>query len=54
MCSLFHLHRNRGWELFHEDKFEEAIAEWRVTADLDRKPAGHDTNRQCYLCAAGN
>ncbi len=35
MCSLFRLHRSRGWELFHEDKFEEAIAEWRVAADLD-------------------
>lgn len=37
MCSLFHLCRDRGWELFHEEKFEEAIAEWRVAADLDPK-----------------
>ena len=37
MCSLFHLCRSRGWELFREDKFEEAIAEWRVAADLDPK-----------------
>lgn len=35
MCSLFHIHRDRGWKFFHEDKFEEAIAEWRVAADLD-------------------
>ncbi len=35
MCSLFHKCRDRGWEFFHEDKFEEAIAEWRVAADLD-------------------
>lgn len=35
MCSLFHLCRRRGWELYHEDKLEEAIAEWRVAADLD-------------------
>ena len=35
MCSLFHLCRSRGWELYHEGKLEEAIAEWRVAADLD-------------------
>ncbi len=35
MCSLFHKYRDRGWELYHEDKFEEAVAEWRVAADLD-------------------
>ena len=35
MCSLFHLCRSRGWELYHEGKREEAIAEWRVAADLD-------------------
>lgn len=35
MCSLFHKYRDRGWEFFHEGKFEEAIAEWRVAADLD-------------------
>ena len=35
MCSLFHMYRSRGWEFFHEGKFEEAIAQWRVAADLD-------------------
>ncbi len=35
MCSLFHLCRSRGWELYHEGKLEEAIAEWRIAADLD-------------------
>ena len=35
MCSLFHLHRKRGWKLYHKDKFEEAIAQWRVAAELD-------------------
>ena len=35
MCSLFDLYRRRGWEFFHEGQFKEAIAEWRVAADLD-------------------
>ncbi len=35
MCSLFHRYRSRGWELFNEGKFEEAVREWRVAADLD-------------------
>ncbi len=35
MCSLFHKYRDRGWEFYEADKFEEAITEWRVAADLD-------------------
>lgn len=37
MCSLFHLSRRRGLELYHEGRLEEAIAEWQVAANLDPK-----------------
>ncbi len=35
MCSLFDLHWDRGWDFYKAEKFEEAIAQWRVAADLD-------------------
>ena len=53
MCSLFDLCWDRGWKLFHEDRFEEAIAEWRVAADLDPEDGYVNTNIGLALSKLG-
>ena len=35
MSEAFDLHWDRGWELYEEKKFDEAIAEWREASVLD-------------------
>ena len=35
MSEAFNLHRERGWEFYKADKFEEALAEWQDASRLD-------------------
>ena len=34
MSDEFDLHRDRGWKLYKEEKYEEAIREWREASRL--------------------